>query len=245
VTPLRQDVVFRRHYLDQTGSQSERHVRLVHRDLRLTRVPMTFRMMPRVTPVIGLSIATKDEEKTIMGPHIRVNRRCLFWLVTAPLLGAQTGDRSSIDGFVTRDMAAVSGATIGSTSMGAGMSNFRNSILSANSQKCTSSSFSSWLCDDSARTVMAFGEAVKHMSFASNPGTAIFSLNRPFFSTRSDWGPRSTRVRPPASPPRVILVLAHVQEHLIRALTNPVRQVLDFIDETWKFCLFDFHNSNL
>jgi len=113
VTPLRQDVVFRRHYLDQTGSQSERHVRLVHRDLRLTRVPMTFRMMPRVTPVIGLSIATKDEEKTIMGPHIRVNRRCLFLLVTAPLLAAQTGDRSSIDGFVTRDMAAVSGATIG------------------------------------------------------------------------------------------------------------------------------------
>jgi hypothetical protein len=70
--------------------------------------------MPWLAPVIGLSIATKDEEKTIMRRHITVNRCFLFLLVAAPLLAAQPGDRSGIDGFVTRDMAAaVSGATIG------------------------------------------------------------------------------------------------------------------------------------
>jgi len=49
-----------------------------------------------------------------MRRHITVNPCCLFLLVTGSLLGAEAGDRSAVDGFVTRDMAAaVSGATIG------------------------------------------------------------------------------------------------------------------------------------
>jgi Carboxypeptidase regulatory-like domain len=64
--------------------------------------------------VIGLSIATKDEDNTIMRRHIAVSRCCLFLLLTGSLLGGESSDRSGIDGFVTRDMAAaVSGATIG------------------------------------------------------------------------------------------------------------------------------------
>jgi hypothetical protein len=49
-----------------------------------------------------------------MRPHVTVNRCCLFLLITALLLGAQSGDRSGIEGFVTSDMAAaISGATVG------------------------------------------------------------------------------------------------------------------------------------
>ena len=50
-----------------------------------------------------------------MKPHIAINRCCLFLLLAASLIGAQTDDRAGIEGFVTSDTlaAAVYGATVG------------------------------------------------------------------------------------------------------------------------------------